>query len=285
MAIQIQIATVNTCNAACHFCTYPTAENTYPRGVMDMKLFRKIVDDAATIPQMDDVCFSALGEPLLDRFLVERVRYTKQVRQDWTVELYTNGVALTPAKFEALKEAGVGILSISLNAINPKQHEEIMGLKGLFGKVVTNARYACDHADGMQILMKAVRDDKHFTEPDHVQFLNTWGNRLRPWQKGEDHGLVVTQGNWAGGVEFIEERKKGFDPNACCARALTQFNVLWDGVVSLCCFDPQAKHKLGDLKTQTIREVYNSPKYVHFREIHAENRAAEHPMCKVCTRI
>lgn len=286
MAIQIQIATVNTCNAACHFCTYPTPENTYPRGVMDMDLFRKIIDDAATIPLMNDVCFSALGEPLLDRFLVERVRYTRQARPDWDIELYTNGTALTPAKFDTLKEAGVSVISISLNAVNPKQHEDVMGLKGLFGKVVSNARYACDHADGMQVLVKAVRDDKHFKEPEHVQFLQTWGNRLKPWlTNGEDHGIVVTQGNWAGDVEFIEARKKDFDPNSCCARALTQFNVLWDGVVSACCFDPQGKLKFGDLKTQTIRDIYNSEAYLRFRETHVENRAAEYSICATCTRI
>ena len=283
--IQLHVATVNTCNAACHFCIYSKPENDYPRGVMDMGLYRKIIDEAKTIPQIDSVAFSSLGEPLLDRFLVERIRYAREARPDWTpIEVYTNGVSLTPAKFEALKAAGVNSVTISLNAATAAQHEEIMGLKGKFGTVTANARYAADHADGVDVLVKAVRDDEHFRLSDQVQFLNTWGYRLRP-DLGGGVGQVVMQANWAGGVKFIDARHKYFDPNERCQRALEQISVLWDGVVSLCCFDPLAKHKLGDLKTQTIREVYNSDEYVKFREMHAENRAAEHPMCRVCTRV
>lgn len=274
MAIQLHMATVNTCNARCHFCMYSSDENTYPRGVMDMELYGKIIDDAKTIPEIDCIAFSALGEPLLDRHLVERVRYARKARADWTpFEVYTNGVSLTPEKFEALKEAGVDSVTISLNAVRAKQHEEVMGIKGKFGTVVSNAHYACEHADGVTVVLKAVRDDDHFREADQVQFLQTW------------KGRIVWQANWAGEVKFIEERKKTFDPNSACHRALEQLSVLWDGVVSLCCFDPLAKHKLGDLKTQTIREVYNSPEYVQFRQLHNENRAAEHPMCRVCTRV
>lgn len=284
--VQLHIATINSCNAACHFCVYATPENTYPRGVMDMDLYRKIIDDAQTIPEVTNLAFSALGEPLLDRFLVERVRYAKLARPDWhPFELYTNGTLLTPERFEALKDAGIEYITVSLNAATAKQHEKIMGLKGKYGTVVSNARYAVEHADGkVDVVVKAVRDDDRFREADGVQFLNTWGNRLRP-DIMPGNGQIVMMANWAGKRKFIDARKRSFDPNSCCFRALTQFSVLWDGVVSLCCFDPLAKHKLGDLKTQTIREVYNSPEYMRIRETHYQNRAAEIDICAKCTRV
>lgn len=274
MAIQLHIATINTCNAKCHFCTYASPENVYPKGVMSMELYRKIIDEAKGIPEVGAIAFSALGEPLLDPHLVERVCYARETRADWyPIEVYTNGVSLTPARFEALKDAGVDSVTISLNAVRAKQHQEIMGLKGKFGTVTANARYATDHAGNVIVVVKAVRDDDHFREADQSQFLQTWDGR------------VVWQGNWAGGVEFIDARRNGFDPNSACDRALEQVSVLWDGVVTLCCFDPLAKHRFGDLSRQTIREVYNSDDYVQFRQLHHENRAAEHPMCRVCTRI
>lgn len=251
---------------------------------MDMDLYRKIIDEAREIPQIDSIAFSALGEPLLDRHLVERVAYARKARPDWTpFELYTNGVYLTPEKFEALKEAGIDTLTISLNAVNAKQHEEIMGLKGKFDLVTSHARYARDHAGDMDLLIKAVWDGKHFVDADTWAFYARWGNRLRPAGPEKGRGQVVNMCNWAGGVKTLEGRK--ITPDSCCGRALSQFSILWDGTVSLCCYDPQAKYPFGNLKTQSIREVYNSEHYLKFREMHDQDRASEHPLCRVCTRV
>ena len=106
------MATLNTCNAKCHFCTYASPSNVAPKGVMSMDLYRKIIDEAATIPQIDSIAFSALGEPTLDRFLVERVAYARKARPDWTpFEVYTNGTGLTPKLFDALRDAGMDSLT------------------------------------------------------------------------------------------------------------------------------------------------------------------------------
>ena len=282
MPIQLHMGTVNTCNAACHFCPYPTPENTRPKGVMSMDLYRKIVDEAAGIPQIVSIAFSALGEPLLDRFLVERVKYAWEVRQDWeTIELYTNGVALTPAKFEALRDAGIKDLSISLNAVDQRQHEAVMGIKGKFNTVVQHAQYAIANSQGKtRVLVKAVRNDDQFKEADQVKFYMQWGIARRPDIK-PGNGDIVWERNWAGKNRLIEE----LDPNSTCARALEQISILWDGKVSLCCFDPLLKHDLGDLKTQTIKEIYNAPWYTQFREDHFENRAAKYEICANCTRV
>ena len=284
MSIQIHMATINICNSRCHFCVYRKPENTRPRGTMSMDLYKKIIDEAATIPQIDSIAFSALGEPLLDKHIVERVAYAHKMRPDWTpFELYTNGVYLTPEKFDALRDAGVDSLTISLNAVNAKQHERIMGLVGKYETVVGHALYAKDNTRGkVDLLVKAVRDNKLFTESDQVEFYLRWGARLRP-DLLPGVGQVVYMCNWAGEVKTLEDRE--ITPDSCCARALCQFSILWDGIVSLCCYDPLAKYPFGDLKTQTIKEIYNSDSYLKFREMHAEDRAGEHPHCRVCTRV
>ena len=251
---------------------------------MSMDLYRKIIDDAATIPQIDSIAFSALGEPTLDRFLVERVAYARKARPDWTpFEVYTNGTGMTPAKFDALREAGVDSVTFSINAVSPSQHEEIMGLKGMFGKVVANAKYATENHQGkVDVLVKAVRDDKHFTMEDQVRFYLMWGMRLRP-DLMPGHGQVVWMCNWAGGVPLVEGRE--IEPDSCCGRALQQISILWDGKVTMCCYDPLNTFPLGDLNKQTLREVYNAEKYVTFREDHNNNQASKYELCKGCTRV
>ena len=74
-------------------------------------------------------------------------------------------------------------------------------------------------------------------------------------------------------------------PTQSCARAFGQIMVLWDGRVSLCCFDGEGDEILGDLKTQTIREVYNAGRALEIRTAHAEGRRGEIPLCRNCTSI
>jgi radical SAM protein with 4Fe4S-binding SPASM domain len=42
--------------------------------------------------------------------------------------------------------------------------------------------------------------------------------------------------------------------------------ITWDGLVAPCCFDKDAQHKLGDLKNQSFREIWNNKEYRQFRQ-------------------
>ncbi len=41
--------------------------------------------------------------------------------------------------------------------------------------------------------------------------------------------------------------------------------ITWDGLVAPCCFDKDAQHKLGDLKHNSFREIWNNEEYRQFR--------------------
>ncbi len=42
--------------------------------------------------------------------------------------------------------------------------------------------------------------------------------------------------------------------------------ITWDGLVVPCCFDKDAKHKLGDLKKNELKEVFYNSEYQQFRK-------------------
>src|SRR3990172_8701670 len=104
MAIQLHLSTSLYCNAACTFCSYASDENkALPKYFMDVKLSDKILDDAAANPQIDNVAFSGLQEPLTDKHLEQRIAYIKKLRPDIYTEVYTNGTMLVPERFDSLK--------------------------------------------------------------------------------------------------------------------------------------------------------------------------------------
>lgn len=280
MGIQLHVSTSGYCNAKCHFCVYPSDENkALPKGFMTWQLYEKIIRDAATSDQIDNIAFSGLQEPLTDKLLEKRIALAKELRPDWFTEVYTNATLLTPKRFDALRDAGLDCISCSLNANTQQQHFDIMGLKDMFNETCENIRYARANRGGMRMLVKAVVNHDHFTIHDAKLFHAMWGKI----DEGDGVGQIVLEGNWAGGIELLKGREP--DYNLMCHRAMAQISIHWDGRVGLCCFDPLVKYEFGDLRKQTVKEVYNSPDYVNFRQLHLENKAAQHPLCAKCTRI
>jgi radical SAM protein with 4Fe4S-binding SPASM domain len=244
-------------------------------GVMSMDLYRKIVDEAATIPLIDQVVLHGLGEPVLDRHLEERIEYARQVRPGWSIEIYTNGVYLDPARFESLKAAGLTSVVFSVNAVRSEQHEAVMGLVGKYVTVCENATYAIANRGEVGVEIHAVSNDDQFTEADRIEFYSLWGSAYHG-----GHGVCVREMNWAGLNRTMVEIKS----NECCARAIGQIYVMYDGRVTMCCLDPSGQTVFGDLNKQTIKEVYNSDYYSMFRGLHSADKAAVFKQCKTCTR-
>ena len=40
--------------------------------------------------------------------------------------------------------------------------------------------------------------------------------------------------------------------------------ITWDGLVVPCCFDKDAKHRMGDLKNKSFKEIWKHPEYRRF---------------------
>jgi radical SAM protein with 4Fe4S-binding SPASM domain len=275
--IQLQIETTSVCNAKCHFCLYPVLDRK--REFMDLELFTKIISEAATIPQIWSVCLTGLGESMLDPHLEARIRLVRSLLPSETfVDVFTNGTYLTPARFDSLRDAGLDCVSISLNAASAAKRKEIMGLDD-WTKVISNIQYALTHRNGMKVQIKAVVNEDKFTQDEATMLQALWGNPLL--SEGEGHFVPVMEGNWAGESRTLRD----FKPNESCGRALGQIYVTVDGRVTTCCFDPIGKQTFGDLKVETLREVYNSAAYTAFRQAHFEDKADRYEICAKCTRI
>jgi len=270
--IEIQIETITTCNAKCHFCIYPEHEDIRGGKVMSMELWKKIMDEVGEIPLIFALKPIGLGEPLLDMRLEERLEYARDKVK--FIYIFTNGFLLKPERSKSLKAAGLNTVIVSLNAVNQEQHTKVMGVRGLYEKVCENIESARDA--GLDVEVHAVWNGDQFTNEDAMEFHRRWGT-----VSTGGCGLIVREGNWAGDTRKVREWK----PNEHCFRATTQINVLWDGRVSTCCTDLLGKMVFGDLSKQTIKEVYNSEKYTTFREDHYYDRADKYAICAGCTRI
>ncbi len=278
--LSFNIETSTSCNASCHFCPYITTAKVRSGKSMDRDLFHKIIDEIATIPVASGINLMGLNEPLLDRRLEEFVFYVRTQAHHVSTCIYTNGLLLNETRYQQLKNAGLDSIVFSLNAVTPEQHEKIMGMRGKFDIVCQNIDYALQFGYP-RVSVHAVFTGDTFTEPDRDAFYSRWGD-----ERAGGHGLVIREANWAGQVDISSLGTTGITfANECCSRALSQIYITYDGIVTTCCLDPFGRQVFGDLKTQTIREVYNADTYLQFRTDHASDRADRYEICKGCTRV
>src|SRR6187401_947443 len=115
----VQIESTNLCNAKCVFC--PRDEMHRRQGVMEMGLFKKIVDECAELG-ITHVRVHNYGEPFLDKQLVEKVRYAKS-RGIAEVGMISNGSLISEDIARGMIEAGLDAINISVDASGKETFE------------------------------------------------------------------------------------------------------------------------------------------------------------------
>jgi MoaA/NifB/PqqE/SkfB family radical SAM enzyme len=129
----LYLETTNRCNLLCKTCPR-TYEELEPPADMSLSLFTSIVDQ---IPDIQRAVLHGIGEPMLARDLPAMVRYLKDRR---TYVLFnTNGTVLTEHKGQALIDAGLDELRVSLDAATAKSFVDIRG-KDYFRRILRNVR-------------------------------------------------------------------------------------------------------------------------------------------------
>jgi radical SAM protein with 4Fe4S-binding SPASM domain len=260
----VQIESTNLCNAKCVFC--PRDEMHRRQGVMDMDLYRKIVDECAALG-ITHVRVHNYGEPFLDKQLVEKVRYAK-TRGIAEVGMISNGSLITEDIARGLIDAGLDAINISIDA-SGKDTFERTRVHLEYDTVITNIRrlVALRNAAGRKrprLILSFVRQDNSADEQAFIQ----------EWRQVADKIHITDLHNWAGTLHAKS------DVQYPCYRLWLTFTVLWDGRVSLCCADFDGRHVLGDLRTQTMAQVWNSPMYRSVRRQHLESGGPE--ICRSC---
>ena len=77
-------------------------------------------------------------------------------------------------------------------------------------------------------------------------------------------------------------RGRGIGKKDPCRLLWTEMVISWDGRVSLCCNDYENKAVLGDIKTQSIKEIWSGERLNSIRNFHKKRKFDRIGICKNC---
>jgi radical SAM protein with 4Fe4S-binding SPASM domain len=273
----ILIDNCSACNLKCSMCDHENVKLYRKIQIMDMGLYKKIIDEIAVENPSARVWEIFFGEPFLCQDIDERIRYAKE-KGLTDVVLNSNGILMTRDKARKVIEAGLDAMYVGVDAATDNVYEKIR-IKGNLSNVVRNVlQYRdllCECGNsGQKIFVQFVVSETNEHELD--DFKTFW----------EQEGVSVKirpKVSWAGLIEASNLQENKQVNRKPCYWLMRNISICADGQVALCSVDIHCRVKCGNVKDHTIKELWHG-KLKEYRAMHRDGRFHELPnICKDCS--
>jgi len=279
------------CNFHCKFC--PTGDIKLMKKVgrslkiMDFNLYKKIIDDICEFEKPIKVLrLYKDGEPLLNPRFADMVRYAKEKKCAERIDTTTNASLLNPKINLDIIEAGLDRINISIEGVNENQYSTFSNYKIDFEKLIENIRHLYNNRKNCEIIIKINGDT--ISDDDKKKFYEIFGD--------------IADGVY---IEHIMSCWPGFDLNArgvkvnqefgiygqkikevqVCPYVFYSFSINSDGSASACFLDWSRKLIIGDVKKESVKDIWNGKKLFNLQKMFLEKRRKEHSVCGNCGQM
>lgn len=279
----------DVCNFRCKFC--PTGDIELMKKVgrslktMDFELYKKIINDVCEFKKPIKVLrLYKDGEPLLNPRFAEMVRYAKAKKCAERIDTTTNASLLNPKINLEIIKAGLDRINISIEGVNENQYSEFSKYKIDFDKLVANIRHLYENRGNCEIIIKIPGDG--LSEEDKKKFYEIFGDIadgvyiehiMSCWPEFELRGVEVNQkvGIYGQAIKEVQ----------VCPYVFYSFSINSDGSVSACFLDWSRKLIIGDVKKESIKDIWNGEKLLSYQKMFLEKKRKQHPICGNCGQM
>tara|TARA_B100000965_G_scaffold24483_1_gene18355 strand:+ start:22462 stop:23355 length:894 start_codon:yes stop_codon:yes gene_type:complete len=241
----IEISNSGMCNRKCSFCPRSDPNYDHVNEFIDQNLHDKIYEELKSFNYSGSIIYSGFVEPLLDKRIYKHIKDIREKLPNVNLEIITNGDPLNDKRALKLFEAGISVLLISVYD-GPKEAENFLKM------------------------MKRINIDKS-------RYV------IRNRYYGEDKDFGITLSNRAGNLnnaEFKIEPLKESLKMKCTYPSYTFF-IDYNGDVLMCSHDWGKKMIMGNVKNNSIKEIWTSKKF-DFARKKLSNADRNFSPCNVC---
>lgn len=277
------------CNFRCKFC--PTANRELIKktgryqGILDFEVFKKIIDDLKEFSEPIKVLrLYKQGEPLINPRFSDMVKYAKNSTRVLRVDTTTNGALLSPKINRQIIEAGIDQINISVNGVSSEQIYKFSRTKIDFKKYVDNIRDLYENKGKCEIYIKSIKDNLSLKEQE--DFFNIFGNisdrifleNLSPaWPTFEFDEIKMKFDAGHYGQPIIKKQ--------VCPYIFYIMVINSDGTTSLCVGDWKNQLGYGDVRKQSVKDIWLGDIINSYRIANLEGRRGDNAFCNACQVI
>lgn len=266
----VDIELTNCCNMRCNMC--PTGRGTTNRtsGYMDTRLIEKILVELSLYKT--PIRLIRWGEPLLHPAIYDVIYRAKEL--DIAVHLNTNGLNLSPSIAKALIRTGLDSIKISMQGYDRQSYAVVRGLDFF--------QQLCEDIRGL-VLARGKSKTPRIVVGTTMEAI-TFASRKPDVGKKIAFSEVIEKivdAVYVGETLDLAEKRP---PPDVCPEVFDKLSVDWDGKVSACCGDYDNYMTVGDLATQTLKEIWVCKKMQDYRKKLAKHDYKGLVLCQHCAR-
>jgi radical SAM protein with 4Fe4S-binding SPASM domain len=227
--------------------------------------------------------FAAIGEPLLHPEIADMTAYARDAGIAESIDIVTNASRLTPAVSDALIEAGLSRLRISLEGLSSEDYRRNAGVTVDFRMLTENIRYFYRHKNETHVYIKiidymtpSIEQEARFHEIFEPICDSLSVEHLTPTVRAIDYRKLAPdagQGRPQNGDVLLDAR--------ICPQGFYMMQINPDGKVAPCC-NMTYPAILGDANEQSVPEIWNGGRFDRFRNAMLESRDRASPICGEC---
>ncbi len=272
--VSISFEPTTSCNLRCPECPSGLRAFTRPTGMLQKDFFTETIDDLHK--ELLYLIFYFQGEPYLNTSFLDMVKYASD--KGIYTATSTNAHYLTDEAAKKTVESGLDRLIISIDGTTQEAYKQYR-VGGNLDKVLEGAKNIVKWKKELNsktpfvfFQFLVVRHNEHQIEDikriakeigvDEVRFKSAQvydyendPNKLIPINEKYSRYKRNTDGSFKAKNKFANRCWKLWHANV----------ITWDGLVVPCCFDKDAMHRLGNLKNESFKNIWQNDNYKQFR--------------------
>ena len=280
----IDIELTNRCNFHCLMCPTGTGMVKRKKGTLDNSIFNMILEQIR--PHKTPIRFIRWGEPLLHPELFNYIKKLHSIGS--IVHINTNGSLMNEEIIEKIIASNLDSIKFSFQGVDKKSYSEMRNI---------------DFFDQLLKIIELVHKKRGNRKKPfiHISTTITYENAQQVSQfkeQANQYADLVTVGRTI--LEHIDPTKVKLNESAIqtlielkkqesvvkkhpeCPEVFDKLSINWDGTVSACCGDYDHKMLVGNLKSNTLAEIWKNRPMNRYRTLLAEMRHDEITLCSTC---
>lgn len=288
----VYIEPTRHCNFKCFYCMHSTrgiVNGAWAKTGLDLKhmtfdLYKAAILQLSAFPQrIKRLVFSGIGEPLTNPELPKMIEYAKDADIFERIDIITNASILNRETSDALIDAGLSKLLISLQGLSSEKYREVCGVSLDVNEMIENITYFYKNRKNCSVYIKII-DAILSGKDEEAKFYDLFGNICDSifvehlitleQQMGDHNGKADNTRNLNNEVYHYAD---------VCSVIFYHINVNADGDVFPCPVPGLPRSfSLGNIKEVGIRNIWNGKKRKNLILEHLKLNRKNITICKSC---
>lgn len=270
------------CNLECKFCPQHTNFNEFPKSLMSIESFEKLVNDIKIFENKPELMrFCGIGEPLFNKNFGRFIQILNESNVVKKSELITNGLLLNSDLIKIIA-SNLDRIVISIEGLSDKDYFDFTFRKIDFNKLKDKIEELFNIKYRKCVVHIKIHNHAVMSNQLKEKFFSTFGpisdeiyveKLVDLWPEIQTN-LGIDSGHRFHNTEVKQTK--------VCPQIFKAMQINADGRVLPCCADWKNMNIIGDIKNNNLHEIWNGVPVNNLRKLHLKGERFSFSPCKGC---